>query len=361
MSLKIAIQPDEVIHPNGERQSFSARWAELAPDHDVEAVPVNAFSRDAIAQISACNAFMWRCPSSAHPRVYAQRLLYAIEAGLNIPVFPSLKSSWYYEDKLAQYYFFSAVGIPTPDTKIFWTRHQAEQFSDTADYPFVLKLADGHQSSNVRLVQDRGEAQFYIEQLFNFGTRNLKFRPASRPRQLLRRLHTAKRKVMDQTPGDPSSPSRDGEVQYGYFYAQEFLPDNAFEVSAIIIDNRAFACRRFIPSGDFRTSGSTGGMDWDTTAIDEDVIRLAYQTARKLDAQTVAVDVLRRGNQPIVVELTVNYASWVVHTCPGHWVLDGDPETGKLTWVDGPLRAEDAIFEDFVAEIHRSTRTHFPR
>jgi len=191
MTLKIAIQPDEVVHPNGKRQSFSKRWAELAQAKNIDVVPVDVFAEDAMARISECNAFMWRCPCSAHIRAYAKRFLYALEAGSGIPVFPSLKSSWYFEDKLAQRYFFSAADIPCARTDIFWTREAAEQFAERATYPFVLKLAGGHQSANVRLVRNRREATFYVEELFGHGVASLGYRPASLPRVLLRRLRAA--------------------------------------------------------------------------------------------------------------------------------------------------------------------------
>lgn len=354
MSLKIAIQPDEMIHPNGERQSFSDRWMELARAQDIESVPVDVFSQNVIDRISACDAFMWRYPSSAQVRSYGKRLTYAVEAGLGIPVFPSMKSSWYYEDKPGQRYFFKAAGISSANTTIFWTQEQAERFCDGAAYPFVLKLAGGHQSLNVRLVRNRNEASFYIDELFNHGVVSLGYRPASRPRLLLRRLRAAAETLKGH---DPQGPTMEADLQYGYFYAQEFLPDNEFEVSAIIIGNRAFAARRFNRPGDFRTGGSTGRMDWDPEAIHEDDIRLAHQVARKLQAQTVAVDILHRGAKPVVIELTVNYASWVVRNCPGHWLLEGEPQSGRLTWVAGSMRAEDAIFNDFLGEIRGSTRS----
>lgn len=366
MSLKIAIQPDEVIHPNGKRQSFSERWIELAQAQKIEAVPIDAFARDAVSRISCCNAFMWRYPSSAYPRIYARRLLNAVEEGLGIPVFPSSKSSWFYEDKLGQRYFLKAAGIPHAATRIFWERQKAEQYCGSADYPFVLKLAGGHQSSNVRLMHNRDEALFYVDQLFGHGAISLGYQPASRPRLLLRRLRAATEVAKGHNPFASTS---EAELQYGYFYAQEFLPDNGFEVSTIVIGNRAFACRRFIRPDDFRTRGSTGGMDWDPKMIGEDAIRLAYRVAHTLEAQTVAVDILHRGPESVVVELTVNYASWVVRACPGHWILEGLPESGKLTWVNGSLRAGDAIFEDFLAEIgqpthasiHHETIKRFPK
>ena len=361
MSLRIAIQPDYVVHPNGKRQSFSTRWAELAQAKNIDVVPVDVFSEDAMACISGCDAFMWRCPSSSHIRAYAKRFLYALEAGSGIPVFPSLKSSWYFEDKLAQRYFFSAADIPCARTYIFWTREAAEQFCERATYPFVLKLAGGHQSANVRLVRDRREAEFYVEELFGHGVASLGYRPASRLRLLLRRLRAAAQTLEGR---NPYVPGADAELHYGYFYAQEFLPGNEFEISVIIVGNRAFAVRRFIQPGDFRTRGSSGRMDWSPERIGENVIRLAFRTAQKLGAQTVALDILHRAREPVVMELTANYASWVVRECPGHWVLQGDPRSGPMEWTEGCTRAADAIFEDFLDEMtaagaaryHRATK-----
>ena len=353
MSLRIAIQPDQVVHPNGKRQSFSTRWAELAQAKNIDVVPVDVFSEDAMACISGCDAFMWRCPSSAHIRAYAKRFLYALEAGSGIPVFPSQKSSWYFEDKLAQRYFFSAADIPCARTDVFWTREAAEQFCERATYPFVLKLAGGHQSANVRLVRNRREAEFYVEELFGHGVASLGYRPASRARVLLRRLRAAAQTLEGR---NPYVPGADAELHYGYFYAQEFLPGNEFEVSVIIVGNRAFAVRRFIQPGDFRTRGSSGRMDWSPEQIGEDAIRLAFHTARKLEAQSVAIDILKRSGMPIVIELTFNYASWVVRECPGHWALHGDPASGRLEWVGGIVRAADATFDDFLAEIRQSRR-----
>ncbi len=354
MSLRIAIQPDQVVHPNGRQQSFSDRWTVLARARNIEVVPVDVFSGDALACISDCDAFMWRCPSSPPVRGYAKRLLYALEAGAGIPVFPSLKSSWYFEDKLAQCYFFSAAGIPCAKTDVFWTREAAQQFCDSATYPFVLKLAGGHQSANVRLVRNRHEAEFYVEELFDHGIASLGYRPASRLRLLLRRLRAAAQTLEGR---NPYVSGTDTELHYGYFYAQEFLPGNEYEVSIIVVGNRAFAVRRFIQPGDFRTRGSSGRMDWSPESIGEDAVRLAFRTARKLGAQSVAIDILRRANEPVVMELTFNYASWVVRACPGHWVLDGAPKSGRLKWVEGEVRAADATFNDFLAEV-RQPRSH---
>ncbi|HET6588193.1 MAG TPA: hypothetical protein VFG67_10550 [Oleiagrimonas sp.] len=345
MSLKIAVQPDEVIHTNGERQSFSKRWIQLAQGYGIEVVPVDVYARDAIAQIATCDAFMWRCTGSAHQRLYAKRLLYAVAEGLDMAIYPSLVDAWYFEDKIAQHGFFNAAGIPTPQTEIFWSRQHATRFCDTATYPFVLKLAGGIQASNVCLVHNRNEAMFYIEQLFGSGTVSLGYRPASRSRQWLRRLRNTTEVIRGRNPG---SPTTDAELQHGYFYVQEFIPGNNCNIRVTIIGSRAFVFRMFNRPDDFRASLIDGNMDWNPDKVGEDAIHLAWRAARQLGTQAVAADIIYRDSQPVLVELTLNFASWAVRDCPGHWALEGEPDAGKMTWTEGHVEPADAIFEDFV-------------
>jgi glutathione synthase/RimK-type ligase-like ATP-grasp enzyme len=347
MALKIAIQPDAFVHTNGERQSFSERWTKLSQDAGIEPVPVDVFAPDIMEQIAACDAFMWRPSPTARPREYAKRLLYAVEAGMGKPLFPSLKSWWHFEDKVIQYYFFAAAGIPTLVTNIFWDQASAERFCDTADYPFVLKLAIGYRGQNVRLVHNRREAQHYIEQLFGPGVTSLAYGPAPASRLLLRRLRIAKEAMRGRNPNTSTSTA---ELQHGYFYAQKFLPGNDFDTRITVTGDRAFIFRRHNRPDDFRASGS-GRFDWDPSPVGEDAVRLAYKVARKLQAQTVGVDILRRDGEPVITELTLTYAGWCVRDCPGHWTLVGTPESGTLHWVEGSMLPEDAIFEDFLAEI----------
>ncbi len=348
--IRIAIQPDGMIHRNGERQSYSERWTELAQSEGISTVPVDVFADDIIAQIAECDAFMWRCPPSANPRLYAKRLLLAIEHGLNIPVFPSLPTGWHFEDKVAQFYLLALANIPTPSTHVLWDHGQAEAFCGRAEYPFVLKLSAGYQATNVRMVHSPREALFYVDELFGPGLVSLRPEPVWGPRRFLRRLRVAARLAAGRHQNRPNS---EAELHHGYFYAQEFLPGNAFDTRVTVIGKRAFAFRRFNRPGDFRASGS-GRIDWNPDAIAEDAVRLAYRVADRLGAQTVAIDVLRRGAEPVVGELTLSYASWAVRDCPGHWVLTGNPESGRLEWNEGRTLAEDAIFSDFLTCVRRS-------
>lgn len=347
----IAIQPDDIGLRSGRRQSYSTRWAELARQSSHEVRLVNAFQPDFFAQLAGCDGFMWSFAHPPFPRNFGKRLLPAIEHGLGIPVFPSWRTAWHFDDKLSQQYLLQAAGIPTPWTWIFWRAEAALEFCRSASYPLVIKLATGIVAENVRLLDSVGEAEHWIRRLFGPGVTALD-EPRPRYRRLFARLRAAARFALTGWPSVTGTSRTD--LQRGYLLIQEFLPGNQFDTRVTIIGNRAFAFRRFNRPNDFRASGS-GLRDLDPSRIDLDAVRLAFRVAQVLGAhQSLAVDVLRRGpeREPVITEISYYYEGWVLHEeCSGHWVLHGDPDTGDLEWINRRIRAEDAIWEDFIAEV----------
>jgi glutathione synthase/RimK-type ligase-like ATP-grasp enzyme len=345
--LTIAIQPDRVIQPNGVRQSYSNRWMELASNAGVATRVVDAYAPDFFDQLAGCDGFMWRFGFRAPERLMAKRLLTAVEHGLGIPVFPSWKSAWHFEDKISQHYLLQAAGIPMPRTWVFWHKDAALAFLRDTSYPKVIKLANGFLSGNVRLVKSADEGAYWVDRLFSTGVWS--FGPLAQGSWLRRRL----RKAANVGRTLAGTHSLGDELQRGYFYVQEFVPGNEFDTRVVVIGNRAFAYRRMNRPGDFRASGS-GNLDRDPAAIDLQLVRLTFVIAQRLGTQSVAIDALRRGEQRLVEEVSYTHVSWVVRDCPGHWVLHGEPETGDLEWVAGQMAPDDAIFEDFVAALrHR--------
>ena len=346
MSCHIAIQPDKVRHRNGEVQSFSGRWLQLAAERGIEARKLDVFAPDFFDRLAGSDGFMWRFGYKPDPRLFAKRLLLAIEHGLGIPVFPSSKTAWHFEDKVAQHYLLQAAGIPTPATWVFWRPNAALAFCREAAYPLVMKLSFGFQSANVHRLHNAAEAEYWIEQMFGRGLTSI-CASRSRIRAALRTTRGAVRHLAGKSAYVELDQS---ELQQGYFCVQEFLPGNDFDTRVTVIGDRAFAFRRFNRPNDFRASGS-GRLDWDPAQIDLQSVRLAYRVARRLDTQSVAVDVLRRCDESVISEISYTYASWALRDCPGHWMLHGSAETGPLQWIDGKMAPEDAIFDDFVAHL----------
>jgi glutathione synthase/RimK-type ligase-like ATP-grasp enzyme len=186
----------------------------------------------------------------------------------------------------------------------------------------VTKLSAGFKSRNVRLVTNREQARSYVEMLFDAGIAAFdgEFDSARRALALT-------------------------GTQAGYFYAQEFVAGNDHDTRVTIVGNRGFGFRRFNRPDDFRASGS-GRIDWDPNAIDVETIRFGFRIARRLNAESIAMDVLRRDDELVVTEVSYTFEPWKILACPGHWVCEDD--STSLVWRNGPSSPEVAIFEDFV-------------
>lgn len=347
MSFTIAIQPDEIIFPNGSRQSFSDRWIAKVRELGHEVKIVDVYQNNIIEQLRGCDGFMWRFSLPPFPRLFAKRLLAAIEQGLDIVVFPDRNTAWHHDDKVAQRYLLEAAGIPTAMTWVLWKREDAVSFCRRAKYPLVIKLAGGASSQNVKLLKDSTEAEYWLNKLFYSGVFSLERPTSTNLREILKRLRPSARLLLK---GWHPNPGSSFELQKGYLMVQEFLPDNSHDTRVTVIGNRAFGFRRFNRPDDFRASGS-GNFDTDPGTIDLEFVRLGFRTAHALVTQSVAIDGLYRRNECVTTEISYTYASWVVHECPGHWELEGDPESGRLIWKNGQMWPEDAIMEDFIARL----------
>ncbi|MFV8835528.1 ATP-grasp domain-containing protein [Aquisalimonas sp. APHAB1-3] len=342
--LRIAVHEDEVILPSGQRQSFSDRWLARGREAGYDMRRVDAFCDHFFDDLRGCDGFMWRFGYLPVPRLLAKRVLPAVEQGMQIPVFPDANTVWHFEDKIAQHLLLEGIGIPQPKTWVFWEQNEALGFCREATYPFVIKLAYGFRSSNVRLVRTFAEAKAWIDELFGPGLNSLAHSPATPLGRYLRRARAASRTLLGLR-------ARGGaDFSHGYLYVQEFLPDNTFDTRIAVIGERVFGFRRFNRDDDFRASGS-GRIDWDQQAIDIEAVRLGFEIARRLRAQTVAIDVLKRGCEWVVGEISYTGASWVLANCPGHWRPVAANGRLWFEWVEGMVHPEDAIFDDFVAQL----------
>ncbi len=346
---RIAIQPDNQLLTSGRYQSFSDRWVEKLQEAGHEPHLVDASRPDFCDQVATCNGFMWWYAHLAFPRNFAKRVVPAVEHGFGIPVFPTWHTTWHFDDKIAQTYLLQAAGIPMPRTWVFWSQDEAIEFCRGANYPLVLKLSSGITSENVRLLRDFGEARRWIKRMFGPGLTALGSPPLNGPTAAAKRARDFLLPLLKGL--SPRPGSRTG-LQKGYLLVQEFVPGNEFDTRVTVIGNRAFGFRRLNRPNDFRASGS-GRIEFDPAAIDPESVRLAFKVARRLDTQSLAVDVLYQGGERVLTEISYYYEGWALHACPGHWELRGDAKGGRLDWVEGQIRPEDAILEDFLARLEQ--------
>jgi glutathione synthase/RimK-type ligase-like ATP-grasp enzyme len=336
----IAIQEDNLPLTSGRYQSFSTRWHELASQQGIATRKIDIYSNSEnyFEQLDGCDALMWWFGQPLPISRPGRRVIASLAHVSEIPTFPNLNTIWHFDDKVAQYYLLSAARVPIPETWVLWGRRHAEKFIVSAKYPLVLKLASGIVSENVELVRNVQCAAICQRPSWRWDAR---FAPPSLPfRWFLGRCREARRILFSE--------QNNSEFNKGFLLFQEFLPGNDFDIRITVIGNRAFAFRRYNRPNDFRASGS-GRIDWDPDQIPEDAILLAFETARILQTQSLAIDVLRRDGAPVIAEISYYYEGWAIAACPGHWKLYDDSQ--QLVWVAAPMRAEDAIWEDFVSRL----------
>lgn len=325
----IAIQPDNY----GPGDSSSPIWTKLLTKFGHEVRVVDVYGAAILEQLKGCQGFMWRHAHLPHMRQVATRLLPVVEHELGLVVYPDQNTCWHYDDKIAQAYLLTAASIPTPRTWVWFEEKSALDWVRTAQFPVVLKLWAGAGSMNVTLVRTREEAADWIVRLFRTGVGSLENQQVA----LSGRVRDSYRILSGKELPHP------WELHKNYVLFQEFLAGNEFDTRITVIGDRAFGFRRFNRENDFRASGS-GKIDHDPRGIAPEMVRLAFDTCRRLKMQSCAVDGIWHGFEPVVCEVSYTYASWAVYDCPGHW-------DSKLNWHEGQVWPEEAQVADFLVKL----------
>lgn len=338
------------VHKNG--RGFQPRWGAFLEKHGAKVRELDLLGPNALEEASACDGIMWHVVHNPTQKQSAGIILRVIEETLGKPVFPEQKVFWPFDNKLAQAYLMKAVGIPQPETWVFWRREDALEWARTANFPVVFKLAGGAGSTNVQRIDNEAEARAKIDRMFSRSgiidmvhhteketaatslireARHVVLRLLSMPAYVFAKRY-------------PPFHREFWMPQKDYAYFQEFLAGNAFDTRVTVIGDRAFAFRRFNRPEDFRASGS-GRIDHDPSAIDPRCIERAFEWADKVGNQSMAFDLLTgQDGEPVCCEFCYAYMDTAVHQCPGHW-------DRAMNRHEGHMWPEEAHVIDLLARI----------
>jgi len=214
------------------------------------------------------DAFIWRAKHNPDIKNLAKRFIYLFDKVLHIPTYPSWDSYWHYDDKIAQHYLFQKLEVPTVPTHLFYNKAEALEFCRKAEYPMIYKCAHGAGSSNVGLLKNTKHAKNYINKAFGKGIKTY-FK---------------------------------SEVQKGYVYFQDFLPDNEGDYR-IVCDSR-------LAYGFFRRNRknepfASGTADKEYNELPENVLNVAFDTHNRMGFDIMSYDLLRnRSNEWVITEIS---------------------------------------------------------
>lgn len=327
--MKIAICPDSY----GENDASSPVWSKIIKELGHEVKIVDVYKPDILEQLIGCDGFMWRWGHGKGMSRIALRLLPVIENYLKIPVYPNNQTAWHYNDKIIQSYIFEALKLPAPKSTVYFNQQLAlkDLSEGKFNFPIVIKLSNGAGSTNVQLLNNENSAIKWVNRLFKWRHLSLDENNYSIKSYVYGILKGFLRGGKQLDNGI--------EFQSGYILLQEFLPKNDFDIRVTVIGNKAFAYRRFNRKNDFRASGS-GNFDTNPKEINISAVKLAFESAKKVNAQSVAFDILEKENQFFIIEMSYTYVSWMVHACPGYW-------DSNLNWHEGQHWPEEFQINDF--------------
>ncbi|MCE9679175.1 hypothetical protein LZP69_08305 [Shewanella sp. AS1] len=330
--------------------SFSERWIEYCKKNNLNYIEVNAYDNGIVKKLNGVDVFMWHHNNDdSRDTNFANELLFSLSLS-GIKTFPNINTTWHFDDKVAQKYLLESIGAPLVPSYVFYTKKDAIEWIEDADFPLVFKLRGGSGSANVKLVRTKNEAEKLISKSFGRG-----FSQFDRMTHFKYRLGNFKsgkegvsavfKGLVRLFIGKNYSNSRPRDK--GYIYFQEFLPGNEFDTRVIVIGDKAFAIKRSVRENDFRASGS-GIISYERFDIDEKLINIAFEVSEKLNSQSLAYDFVydQEGN-PKIIEISYGFHVSSYDKCPGYW-------DSKMNWHEGFFNPQEFIISNIIKENHES-------
>jgi glutathione synthase/RimK-type ligase-like ATP-grasp enzyme len=337
------------IHINHVPGSYSDRWIKYCIESQIPFKIVNCYDSLIVSQLEDCLGLMWHWDLNDYRSLLvARQLTHSLEKK-GIKIFPDINTCWHYDDKIGQKYLLETIKAPMVGTHVFYSEIDALQWIETTSFPKVFKLRCGSGSANVKLVENRSRARQLVYQAFRNGFHPVD--PIGRLKERIwllnrdRNLEAAKKvaggiaRLVIKTEIEKYAP-----IEKGYVYFQDYIPKNVYDTRLIVVGDRCFGLRRYCRSGDFRASGS-GLFSYNPGLIDMQMVKLSFDVAKKLGAQSVAFDLLMDSGRPKIIEMSYCYTIDCCDRCHGYW-------DSNLNWHEGAFEPQRFILDDFVKSLY---------
>ncbi len=330
--------------------SFSDRWIPYCIENDIPYKIVNCFDSDIISQLSDCDGLMWHWDLNDYKAaLFIRQLTHSLEL-MGKKVFPDINTGWHYEDKLGQKYLLEAINAPLIPSYAFYSKKDALNWINETTFPKVFKLRTGASSANVKLVKNKRQARRLARKAFGKG-----FPRVNTLIQLQERFYKLRRNkdwpALKLFFGGiarlflPTELQKFAPREKGYFFSQDFLPNNKFDTRLVVVGDRCYGYRRFTRTKDFRASGS-GNYSFDPDSIDKNLIKIAFDVTDTLSAQSLAFDIIYDEDAPKIAE--ISYCFCMGHNsideCPGNWDRD-------LKWHQEEHKPQKYMIENFIKSL----------
>jgi glutathione synthase/RimK-type ligase-like ATP-grasp enzyme len=301
--------------------SFSNKWIEYCKENNIKYKKVDCYSSSIVKDLDDCEILMWHWHHyDSKAILMARQLICSLELK-GIKVFPNINTCWHFDDKLGQKYLLESIDAPMVKSYAFFSKKEANEWVKNTTFPKVFKLRNGAGSVNVKLIKSDKEARRYIRKSFSSGFfisrfENFKERlwQFKRDNSISNFINIGKGIYRIFFPSKSIRNTR----EKNYLYAQDFIPDNSFDIRINIIGKRAFGLKSMVRDGDFRASGS-GNFSYNIDEIPKKCIKIAFKVTNLLKAQSLSFDFLLDRGEYKIVEISYAFPEKSYVKCPGYW------------------------------------------
>ncbi len=185
-----------------------------------------------------------------------RRKYHVLETFLGKVCYPTTSHVSLYEDKGLEAYISKASGIPFASTYVSHDKQDAMRMIENLTYPVVCKIVPSSGSEGVELVRTLKHSRKIVEQAFSRNGR---------------KTHVIYFRQKD------------------YVYFQDFVPNDGYDIRAIVVGNWVFGYYRKVLEGDFRASG----MDLvEKRGLPEEAMKTARKVNKIIKSPQLVVDML---------------------------------------------------------------------
>lgn len=219
-------------------------------------------------------------------------------------IYPTIKEQKIYEAKRTLAYFLQANDIPHPRTWVFYTKNQALEFVEDAEFPLVFKTHNGAGASGVEIVKTKRQAISLIKTIFDSYYLN--------------------KSITDFR-----------DIDYGYILFQEFI-EGAREHRIIKIGESWMGHEKALNGTSEFMSGS--GINLWTRPTNE-ILDFCREIAEKHNFTTMCFDIFEDKHGNFYVN---ELQTWFGSYNPSQMYIDGTP--GRLVYIDNQYLFEEGLF-----------------
>lgn len=178
-----------------------------------------------------------------YKRLFDERLL-ILSQELGRKIYPSYRETFIYENKKVLSYFLKAHKIPHPQTNIFYSFNESEEYISSSSFPFVAKSNIGAAGSGVQIIHTLSEAKKYKNKAFKGGGIKRRLGPnriTGTPKKWFKKAIKSPKYFMNKV---KSYLELYKDSQVGYVIFQNYITHN-FEWRVAKIGGSYFAYKKF--------------------------------------------------------------------------------------------------------------------